>query len=108
MTVVRRLFPAALLLVVFGADALVAQAGRVRNAWTSPCTLSVVLVTFKDTTGQASGDTYDYGARDLPHGYSVNSTTGALEPGTSATRWTISSECSAAGIATPSMGSRTL
>ena len=83
MTVVRRLFPAALLLVVFGADALVAQAGRVRNAWTSPCTLSVVLVTFKDTTGQASGDTYDYGARDLPHGYSVNSTTGALEPGTS-------------------------
>ncbi len=97
MTIVRRLLPAALL-VVAGADALKAQApaaGQLQNAWTSPCTLSVVLVTFRDTTARHPGvtdalgnvsvraDTFDYHLHDRPHGYTVNRTTGALEPGTS-------------------------
>ena len=49
MTTVRRLLPAAL--VLLWAGTLHAQAGRLRSAWTSPCTLSVVLVAFKDTNG---------------------------------------------------------
>ena len=90
MTNVRSLLPA-VLLILFGADALVAQArapGVLQNAWTSPCTLDVVLVTFRDTTGMHMGgtvqaDTFQtYSDYDLPHGYSVNSD-GALEPGTS-------------------------
>ena len=88
MTNVRSLLPA-VLLILFGADALVAQArapGVLQNAWTSPCTLDVVLVTFRDTTGMHMGGTVQadtfrtYSDYDLPHGYSVNSD-GALDAG---------------------------
>ena len=77
MTTDRRLLPAAL--VLLWAGTLHAQATAGRTAWTSPCTLDVVLVTLKDTTGQHQTDTYDYGAADLPHGYMINDD-GALVP----------------------------
>ena len=35
---------------------------------TFPCTLDVVLVTFRDATSQASGTAYDYHNHDRPHG----------------------------------------
>ena len=80
MTTDRRLLPAAL--VLLWAGTLHAQATAGRTAWTSPCTLDVVLVTFRDTTGQHRTDAYDYGSSDLPHGYTINAD-GALVPGTS-------------------------
>ena len=74
MTQVHRLFQAAVLLVVVGADALVAQApaaGQLRAAWTSPCTLDVVLVTFRDTTARHPRETLrrTYHDHDRPYGY---------------------------------------
>ena len=82
------------LLALLWADAVDAQqpgfVGSFRNHWTSPCTLSVVLVTFRDTVGFHGGSTAPDGAgtadyvnyhdHDLPHGYMINSD-GALEPG---------------------------
>ncbi len=87
----------AVLLTLFWAGSLSAQQPvyDLRNSWTSPCTLDVVLVTFKDTTGVwpsyspscdnrgrvNSGRICDYDTHDLPHGYTINAD-GALEPGT--------------------------
>ena len=36
----------------------------------SPCTLDVVLVTFKDTTDARDNVSYNYHDYDLPYGYS--------------------------------------
>ncbi|MCY3736201.1 MAG: hypothetical protein OXG13_07345 [Gemmatimonadaceae bacterium] len=80
------------LLALWWAGSLEAQ--RLGNAWTSPCTLSVVLVTFKDTTARHEGaanvpaDRYNYHDHDLPHGYRVNRD-GALVPGTSSYKTTV-------------------
>ena len=61
------------------------------NSWTNPCTLDVVLVTFKDTTGvwptysrSCNNDRAqcDYDTHDLPHSYSRRASDGALMPGT--------------------------
>ena len=38
--------------------------------WVSPCTLDVVLVTFKDTTDARDNVSYNYHDYDLPYGYS--------------------------------------
>ena len=47
----------AVLLTLFWAGSLSAQQPvyNLRNSWTSPCTLDVVLVTFKDTTARHEG-----------------------------------------------------
>ena len=81
----------AVLLTLFWAGSLSAQQPvyDLRSSWTSPCTLDVVLVTFKDTTGIWSsystscqgGEQCDYDTHDLPHGYTINAD-GALDPGT--------------------------
>ncbi len=92
MTTSRRFLPVVLLALLW-AGSLEAQSGTLRDAWTSPCTLDVVLVTFRDTTGMhmggrnAMGDTiwadaFNYDDHDLPHGYTIASD-GALSPGTS-------------------------
>ena len=92
MTTSRR-FLQGVLLALLWAGSLEAQSGTLRDAWTSPCTLDVVLVTFRDTTGMhmggrnAMGDTiwadaFNYDDHDLPHGYTIASD-GALSPGTS-------------------------
>ena len=82
----RRSLPILLALLLLWADSLDAQAttfeGYFRNNWTSPCTLSVVLVTFKDTVGFHRGssapgnagtaDFVNFHDHDLPHDYTVN------------------------------------
>ena len=85
----RRCFFSATLLPLLWAGSLAAQTGgALRPIWASPCTLDVVLVTFKDTTDEHGGnaqeaaDQYDYHLHDLPHGYTVGSD-GALSPGDS-------------------------
>ena len=83
-----------LLALLLWSDAVAAQSfvGSRRYNWTSPCTLSVVLVTFKDTVGFHPGSTapgragtpdyVNYHDHDLPHDYMVNAA-GALVPGDS-------------------------
>ena len=83
----HRAFPVVLL--VLWAGSLDAQIGMLRGAWTSPCTLSVVLVAFRDTNAAHPGrttatdtivaDHFNYYDHDLPHDYEINSD-GALEP----------------------------
>ena len=83
----------AVLLTLVWAGSLPAQQPvyDLRNSWTSPCTLDVVLVTFKDTTGvwltysrscNNGRARCDYDTHDLPHGYSRRASDGALMPGT--------------------------
>ena len=60
-----RLIPIALLSLLC-VSAISAQVHRGRT-WVSPCTLDVVLVTFRDATERAGG--YDYHDHDLPYGY---------------------------------------
>ena len=83
MTIRRHLLPVLLALPWTGS----LEAQRLQNNWASPCTLDVVLVTFKDTTGMHPGnpavgdaaDQFNYGAHDLPHGYTARD--GRLSPG---------------------------
>ena len=79
-------------LLVLWAGSLDAQIGMLRGAWTSPCTLSVVLVAFRDTNAAHPGrttatdtivaDYFNYYDHDLPHDYEINAA-GALAPGDS-------------------------
>ena len=93
MTIRRHLLPVLLALPWTGS--LEAQQS-LRNNWASPCTLDVVLVTFKDTTGMHPGnpavgdaaDQFHYGAHDLPHGYTVAGDGGLADDDASAPdRW---------------------
>ena len=85
MTTHRTLLPAVLLALSWAAS-LGAQPGSLRYMWASPCTLDVVLVTFRDTTARHGGnaldaaDQLDYHLDSRPHGF-TRASDGALIPG---------------------------
>ena len=64
----------AVLLVVFGGGSLRAQGHP--QTWNTPCTLDVVLVTFRDTTAARPNVSYDYHDYDLPYGYTTQGVPG--------------------------------
>ncbi|MCY3738675.1 MAG: hypothetical protein OXG13_19915 [Gemmatimonadaceae bacterium] len=83
-------------LVLLWVGSLEAQSGVLQSAWTSPCTLDVVLVTFQDTTARHEGgrnargdtiwaDAFNYHHHSRPHGYD-RTRDGALVPGASSYR----------------------
>ena len=69
-------------LLVLWAGSIDAQVNKLRNAWTNPCNLSVVLVAFRDTNAAHPGrttatdpivaDYFNYHDHDLPHDYEIN------------------------------------
>ena len=64
----------AALLVVLGGGSLRAQGHP--QTWNTPCTLDVVLVTFRDTTAARPNVSYDYHDYDLPYGYTTQGVPG--------------------------------
>ena len=69
----NRLFLSTILLAL-GARALSAQGWP--QTWDTPCTLDVVLVTFRDTTAARPNVSYDYHDYDLPYGYTTQGVPG--------------------------------